>query len=301
MSEIEKLIKADKDNIPTAKKVLDDFDTGLYDLFNESANLFQVVSRAFSYGSNDEDDLNEMTKIAEVKGWNEAEISDLFGGDTPIDEVEMSDELSDAYFSYFSRRARGLLVLHIYRSFMYAATDFLRMRVTSALGKLRVEIESAALINIFQTDKNLSYQWYRISDDKEGKKFFRDTMPKVNNFNDLNDLKSEWNLSSQAAQHSRLVGLIDGLSVSEDKVGNKAIEEYKLAFQDFNPETPEEFVMWALYILRVQAKLIIPLVLSLPEVTDAILIETRIPNFHTKLSKLYSMFENKYPSRVSKF
>ena len=92
---------------------------------------------------------------------------------------------------------------------------------------------------------------------------------------------------------------MDGLHEKHFSKGNRLFHEIKLSLQDFSPERPAEFIVRALYILRLQAKLLLPLEIALPEASDPLLRETRIPNFKNKIEKLYKLFEVKYPQFLS--
>ena len=89
--------------------------------------------------------------------------------------------------------------------------------------------------------------------------------------------------------------MVDGLSISRSLQADRYTDNFSLAFQDFDPEKPEQLILRALYILRTQAKLLIPLQLALPEVSDPLLLETRIPKFINKLGLVYEKFQREYP------
>jgi len=178
---------------------------------------------------------------------------------------------------------------------MWAASDIRRLRVGNALGLMRLEIESVALMSLFQSKSEFAYQWFNIKGDQQGRDFFNKTKKDVSKFSERFELTAEWNLASSAAQHSRFIGVVDALSISSSSQIDRYTDNYSVAFQDFDQEKPEQLVVRALYVLRTQAKLFVPLQLSLPEVKDPLLIETRIPSFIKKLGLLYDRFQNEYP------
>ena len=178
---------------------------------------------------------------------------------------------------------------------MWAATDIRRLRVGNALGLMRSEIESVALMSLFQSKSELAYRWFNIKGDQQGREFFNKTKKDVSKFSERFELTVEWNLASSAAQHSRFIGIVDALSISSSSQIDRYTDNYSVAFQDFDQEKPEQLIVRALYVLRTQAKLFVPLQLALPEVRDPLLIETRIPMFIKKLGLLYNKFEKKYP------
>ena len=160
---------------------------------------------------------------------------------------------------------------------------------------MRLEIESVALMSLFQGKKDLAYTWFNLKGDQQGKAFFNKTKKDVSEFSKQFELTVEWNLASSAAQHSRVIGIVDGLSISRSSQSDRYRDNFSVAFQDFDPEKPEQLIVRALYILRTQAKLLIPLQLALPEVSDPLLLETRIPKFINNLGLLYEKFKREYP------
>jgi len=300
MSEIDQLLKADEENAEKTRRFFLEFDNELLDAFDEGNNIVQTFMRSFGQNATDDIDQTAITEISKKSGLNEKELAAIIRGEKKDSSyIGLTKDLDQIQAQYYCRRARALLTLQIFRSFMFAGTDIRRMQVVRAFGQLRPAIEATALITIFQSENKLAVDWYNIRDDIGGKAFFRETINRINKFCKTYDVENEWNLSSAAAQHSRLIGLVDGLKVNQYVNGIRRTQEYKLSLQDFNPERPAEFISRALYILRVQAKLLLPLEIALPEASDPLLRETRIPNFRNKIERLYKVFEVKFSDYLS--
>ena len=296
MAEIEHLLKADEENTENTRQLFLEFDPELLDAFDEGNHLFQSFMRSFSQESTDDVDQAAITAIAEKSGLKASDLVAVLKEEKKYScDQNLINDLNQIRDRYYCRRARALLTLQAYRSFMFAAADIRRMHVVRAIGQLRPEIEAVALITIFQSDNHLAVEWYYIRADSEGKAFFKKTIGRVLNFCETHDLKNEWNLSSAAAQHSRLIGLVDGLQVEQFVEGDRKVTAFNLTLQDFSPEQPEAFITRALYILSTQAKLLLPLELALPEASDPLLHETRIPRFQRKIERLYKVFDRKFP------
>ena len=296
MAEIEQLLKADEENAEKTRHLFLEFDPELLDTFDEGNHLFQSFMRSFSQESTDDVDQAAITAITEKLGLKELDLIAVLKEEKKYScDLNLINDLNQIRARYYCRRARALLTLQAYRSFMFAATDIRRMHVVRAIGQLRPEIEAVALITVFQNDNQLAVEWYNIRANSEGKTFFKKTIGRVLNFCKTHALENEWNLSSAVAQHSRLIGLVDGLHVKQFVEGDRTVHEFKLALQDFSPEQRAAFITRALYILRTQAKLLLPIELALPEASDPLLRETRIPRFQRKIERLYKVFERKFP------
>lgn len=296
MTEIDKLIEADEINCKESLKLFNQFDPSLATAFDDASNLFSAFSRSFSHGATDDNTQQSISKLAKEGTLTESELKEVLNGKKP---PKLAEDLFEKIISnrndYYSRRSRAILLLHTYRSYMWAATDIRRLRVGNALGLMRSEIESVALMSLFQSKSELAYRWFNIKGDQQGRDFFNKTKKDVSKFSERFELTVEWNLASSAAQHSRFIGIVDALSISSSSQIDRYTDNYGVAFQDFDQEKPEQLIVRALYVLRTQAKLYAPLQLALPEVQDPLLIETRIPTFIKKLGLLYNKFEKEYP------
>lgn len=296
MTEIDKLIEADEINCKESLKLFNQFDPSLATAFDDVDNLFTAFSRSFGHGARDDDTQHSISNLAKEGALTESELKEVLNGRKPPKLTEdLFEEIISNRNDYYSRRSRALLLLQTYRSYMWAATDIRRLRVGNALGLMRSEIESVALMSLFRGKNELAFRWFNIKGDKQGWDFFNKTKKDVSKFSERFELTVEWNLASSAAQHSRFIGIVDALSISSSSQFDRYTDNYSVAFQDFDQEKPEQLIVRALYVLRTQAKLFMPLQLALPEVSDPLLLETRIPKFITKLGLLYDKFQKEYP------
>ncbi len=197
MNEIDKLIEADQTNCQQSIKFFKQFDSLLVTSFDEAANLLNVFSRSFSHGATDDDTQHSFSKLAKEGGITESEIVEVLNDKKPS---SISDDLFEKIISsrneYYSRRSRGLLLLQAYRSFMYSATDIRRLRVGTAFGLMRLEIEAVALMLLFQFNTKLAYEWFHLKGDRQGRDFYNKTKKDVSKFCDRYELTEEWNLAS---------------------------------------------------------------------------------------------------------
>ena len=296
MTEISKLIEADETNCQQSMNLFNQFDPSLSTSFDDAGNLLTVFSRSFGHGATDDDTQHSISELAKEGGHTESEIRLALNGKKPSSmRNDLFEQIVSNRDDYYSRRSRGLLLLQAYRSYMYAATDIRRLRAGTAIGFMRLEIEAVALMLLIQVNTELGFTWFNLKGDCQGKDFYNKTKKDVSVFCDRFDLTLEWNLASSASQHARFIGLIDGLSITSSSQFERYTDTFSLALQDFDQEKPEQLIVRALYVLRTQAKLFIPLQLALPEVSDPLLIETRIPKFINKLGLLYDKFQKEYP------
>ena len=280
MNRIDDLLKADINNAAKTKQLFYEFDPLLLEAFDDVTKLFENLFQSFGSGATDDQDQAEISQLAE--------------------EVKVSENcLKEINNRSLSRRARGILLLNAYRSFMYAAVDIRRLRSISALGQLCVEIESIALISIFQTANDIAEEWFRSKSDEKGRAFFSKTNKMVIEFCRKNDLLTEWNLASKGSQHARFAGMVEELRIENFSKEGRYINNFSFSLQDFDPNHPEGLIVRALYILRAQTKIFSALKLSLPEAFELFFRVTNISLYNTKIEKLYKKFEKKYPNYIN--
>jgi hypothetical protein len=299
MNRIDDLLKADINNAAQTKKLFYEFDPLLLEAFDDATNLFEILFRSFSTVATDDKDQAEILQLAE-----EFKVSqDYLVRIVKKENVGLTDDrlklrLEEINNRFFSRRTRGILLLNAYRAFMYAAADIRRLRLLSALGQLRFEIESIALISIFQNHKEFAEEWFHLKSDEEGRAFFSKTKRMVMEFCKNNDLLNEWNLASSGSQHARFAGMVEGLKIENFSKEGRYINKFSFSLQDFDPDHPERLIVRALYILRAQAKIFPAFKLSLPEVSAFFLEVANMTLFYFKIEKLYANFERSFPGYI---
>jgi hypothetical protein len=299
MGEINDLLEADNTNSTVTQQVLQDFHRDLPEAFHDVAILFQIFSKSFSHHASQQSVYDVISKAAEEENLSEEQALEIVKTHRITNRA--SKRIMEGVYSYYANEARSILMLHAFRSYMFAATDLRRMRVVSAMGQMRVEIESVALMNLFRTKKKLGFDWFNSKTDDQGRKFHNQTKGEINRFCKQHELTVEWNLASSAAQHARMGSVSDGLRISDKDEPKKYTHDVRLNFQDFDGNKPQAFIIRALYIRRTQEKLLEPLKTALPEASDPLLHDTRIPNYMRKIANFYQLFEKRHPEFLEEF
>jgi hypothetical protein len=247
MGEIDTLLDVDHKNVGLAKKVLNDFSPDLLDLLNDAATIFKTLSKCFGEGALDTEDWKIVLPALKVR---EADLetyirTKLFGEPDaqPVASAIQSEEARAALSRIYSRHARGTLKLLASRSFLWAATDFLRFRQESAFGHLRVEVEAVALMKIMANDPEAAWEWYAIRDEASGGKFFRKHQRNVKKALERFDLKWTYDSASGMAQHARFSGVARGLTTIHIKESGRQVLEERLSFQPFDPQNSSSFIL----------------------------------------------------------
>jgi hypothetical protein len=137
---------------------------------------------------------------------------------------------------------RTLLQL-CWRSYRWAITDLRRLKLTSASGWVRVELESVALMLLFRKDPSLAERW--INPKENMITFFRETQPSVKEILKSRNLMQAYEHGSAVAQHARFASAARGLRLPDGDVLD----------QEFDPKEPVSFHLGLAYFYRVQTRI----------------------------------------------
>lgn len=304
MTDINKLLDVDAENAKQFIRFFADFNHELPEALEEAAQLFITFSHMFDLQARDDDEQQVFNSCGKsLNALNGEELWSIMHSPLPQDphRAKIILDAKAALDRMWSRRVRGQLLLLSYRSYMFAVTDLLRLRRTPALGHFRVQIEAVGLMNIVRKEPTVASEWLAIVTEQDGKRFFDRYKKRLSKFNDLNNLAVAYNLASGSAQHARLASIALGLSQRIFEERGRRVEQHYLKFQEVDPERPYELITWALFFLETQYKLFLAISEALPETTDPILIDTRLPNFRSKVTRLWKHLEKKYPDQVAKW
>ena len=277
MSEIQNLLNADADNIKNCKQLFHNFSPELSQTIEDGAQLYITFLRILSKKFRDDENQSIIKGHREEKAYIEKELA--------------KDRI-------WSRRARAALFLLSYRSYMWAATDLYRTRVTSSMNHLRQQIEASFYMNLILNKPSVAKEWFVIRNKKEGKKFFKKYSVDLSAYLERFQFANTYNRISGAASHARLSSIMYGLEINSINHDDKYVDIYTVKMQEVDQDRPEQFILNILAFLSDQQKLFNVFLTALPEIDDLLLRETRIPLFKDKISGLFALFQEKFPVMV---
>lgn len=298
MSELDKILDCDRKNEAITLKYLSECDHRIPQLLEDIANLYITMNHDYGNGASDDDDINAME--ASFEKMNITDYDERYkllsydiepsGGMKPIAEAAR-----EAYARYLARRVRGMLLSLVHRNYMRGITDGLRLRTVDMIGQSRVQMEAAALLCLIQQSPTIASEWTSISSDAQGRqfnqKFKGDILTVVESF----DLMKEWNLSSGSAHHARYASVFRGLKMSQIPDRSRETTRIELCFQDINADQPWTVLLEVVKFLCIQLVLIDKMCASMPEITDQILIDVRIPRIRGQLADIEGRVRRELP------
>lgn len=292
---IDKLLKADDDNINVVKKVLHDYHPKLIDFIDDIVSTYDTAVRDFAQGIKDHfTDLDRISNELDVDDDLELE-QKIYALIRQKENIELAVEAQQILYKYFSRECRGILLLDLRNLFSMEIADILRMRVTSSLFYLRLQCETLAFIKLMLDNPEISNEWRKCITEEDGIRFFRNTQSKIKSILKSFDLEFSYNFTSGAAVHTRFGRSVRGMEVETSRKTDKIIYNMKMAVQEFDGAAPEYFILNIIFLLQAQSRILFNLSVVCPEITDPILLKKRIPKILNKADNFHSLFPKKFP------
>ena len=175
------------------------------------------------------------------------------------------DPAMDALRKSIGIVARTYLSLRVHRDFLFGMSDLHRLRLTSAVGYLRVQSETAGLLKLTAVDPGVGREWLDMGttpDQKAGKAFHDKWHPKIVKAIEALGLKPSYTEASNAAMHSRPGGVVRGI-LAGSKLGKPG--EVRLNFQEVDDY---RLLLFALApVLRFHCKILEASEVLYPELT----------------------------------
>ena len=287
MNALDELMATDAENAGRWRDNFRRFDPSLPDVFDTAAEMFNTFIRCTEGTQDESAEHRTLEQYAKAHGLTPEEVLRRIGGTEAGSMIP--PEARQAYIRMWARRARAVLFLLLQRSYMWGATDLLRMRLTSAEGYCRLEAEAIGLMLLIQDDPSVGERWLKVvADEEQGRAFFNSTQAKLKERLRGIGLASAYDHGSAASQHVRLASAMHNLSWSETHA--------YLAYQEVRAEDPFMYFQGALGFLSTQVHVFRVLKEVYPEVTDPIW-DQRVRLFNREVARLWEQLAKRFPGR----
>ncbi len=289
-------LEMDDYNARSTLRALANTDHALPETLDHCALVFETISESYSKGAKDDDDIDLINEVMREKGLDSYEevFSLVEEGEEGVEDAKLALNRS------WSRRARGILLQHSYRAYMFSVTDLLRLRMTNAVGYLREQIESFGLMRAMMSDPSIAKEWFDIRSDQQGRRFFHRTRNMINDYRDAYDLQFAWNVASGSSQHVRFASIALGFTSETFSEGGRTVQRIKVPFQEFQPEKPESLILRLLTILRTQERLFGSVPQVLPESYNKE-VGSSISDFRSMVDRLWQKVPRWFPDQVEEW
>lgn len=298
--EIDRLLDADSDNTQVVKDVLYDYNPDILNIINQICTIYETACRSFSQGIGDHFyDLNEKLKEFEVS--SDRELEEKLNQLNIRGDDHAANEALDVLYQHYSCENRGVLLNLLGVHYATAIADFLRMRVTAPFAYLRLQCESLALMKLMRDTPELANQWRKLDGDEDGVKFYKKHQRKIKSTLESFDLKFTYEHTSGTAMHVRFAGIARGLRLSTTRDVDRITHEIRVSAQEFKSAKPGYFIVNVIFFLHAQGRILLHIPVACPEITDEILIETRIPKLLQSVDNQHALFSKKFAHLAERF
>jgi hypothetical protein len=288
MPEIDELLATDHANVPETKKLLAAFHPELQRALNLGASIYSALARAIPDSDRESTDVRAYREAARALGAKDREELDHILGKKAKTKAErkLRVALKAAEDRRKARRARIIVLLMMYRAYMWAVTDVLRMRMTPAIGYGRQLAEGFALLALMHRSPGAATRWLRILTNEHGERFYKRHQGELKHEMRHADLLGTYERGSGAALHVRFAAAARGLHISSSHDDSRVIDEIKLVFQEVQKGNEGHFIDGILGLLRTQERVFTHLGSVLPEVEDPLPLKKLAPEFRKLVDAL---------------
>jgi len=292
--EIDRLLRCDEENIQQMQEFLHDESADIPAAFDACAKLYGCASQA--YGEGIDGHFRDLSVAIDGLGASDiSEFESKLSQPSPKGQAKRWAEGLDALGRFYSRENRGILLARMGVLFGTAAADLLRMRITSPLGLVRVQVESIALMKLMADRPEVARKWRSILTDRQGLRFYQKYQGEVLEILDRFELRVAYERASGTALHSRFAGVALGIRSEHWVEDGKIHQNITVRAQEFDPDNPDFFVIFVLYLLRVQQRILSCLPQACPEIGDTALLRQGFPEFEALVDQLWDEFATKRP------
>ena len=260
-------------------------------------SLFDTINRAAGQYATDDADQALVIQIGNEVGVHGDALSAIAEAEAPPNGISpiVHSRLRDALDRVYGRRVRGLMVLYCHRQLAWALGALLRRHHTPAMGLVRVQAESAALAYLMSRNPSLARRWFQTGMGKDGKKFFYETQPQVNQVLAQFGLTHTYEVGSSASQHARLFGVVGSFSMRSLEERGRSVQEIRLGFHEGEEEGEHWRFIHPLVLLRAQERVAWLLLEAFPEVDDPLVRGGHFTRFRRSVDVLWQRFANTFP------
>jgi len=156
---------------------------------------------------------SEVDRWVKEMGLAREDITRILPSATLLDSGRPGDTSASAQRSFRTAVAvvaRAILTDRLRRDFLWGVTDLLRLRETPAVGYIRLQCETAALIGLMHREPAIAPEWMSAVNRDAGRKFFKKWNEQIRS--EVSDLGFDdyYGESSNTALHSRVGGVARG-------------------------------------------------------------------------------------------
>jgi hypothetical protein len=261
MSQLDKLLKIDVENIETSKRALLSIFPESLILVEHFIDYFNDVFVEFGQESDYDRHQGLISKWAKDFSVSDTEILEFLRSAVLIGENHPNDKSQGAKEAIEEAQTilvRTMLCMRLQRDFMFGLSNILQGKITPAIGYVRIQAETMGIMKLMINNTTLALDWLNSS--SANSTFYNDWHGKIKQAIKELNLNFDYNFASGHAIHSRVGGISKGILIG---FKDKKPGEIVLSFREF--DSPKELFYWFAYFMRVHKKIIDNIKTAIPE------------------------------------
>lgn len=304
VSTVTEIRDLDRHNERVSLALFQSFSPELLEVIEAAVGLCKTFAHSYGQNWSGADDARDIDYcMRQLDAANEEELKAMLK-ERPRPKGTQGDLLGrvqDALDREWARWVRGLLLLFLGRSFLFAVLDLMRLRLTASTIHLRNLAETIGLLAVMRDDPGVAETWTSIQNDDDGKRFHRRYNQRITTEAEAFNLRGAHEFGSESAAHVRWASVAPGVRYGESEQRGRRFQEMKLAHQEGDPDRPQFVLLQVLYLLRTQERVFRALIDVLPEANDPVLIEQRVPAFGRAVDDLWKKFFRAFPEDAKRW
>ena len=295
MSNLDKLLTIDNENIDKIKRMLGEISPDCMEAIEIGTTAFERLGKAWGEHCQYDRYREDLQRWGTEKGVVGDEMLRMLKDATLIGSPPTGDSTPNAKLSLDKGTAviaRTYLMLRLQREFLYGVTDILRLRVTPALGYLRIQTETIGLLKLIHDSPHVAQEWLDADKGEAGKEFFNNHNGQViKNIRDLN-LYEDYNRGSSMALHSRVGGVMAGILIGGKRIEHPGI--IQLTYQE--SDNPTIIFLWFCVFLNCHRRILDQIDRFVPALDADAIRQTNADRFGELVTNLWNILERMYLS-----
>lgn len=291
----DRLFECDLQNYQEAKRALNTIDSKALETANECAAVFERVGQVFGrvcrYREFHEVLNNWLAKqpLPAEQAVKLLQRAASVGNQFPEDPTRQAKEALERLHSIIGRI---YLLLRLGRDYLLGLGEILKLRITPAMGYLRVQAESLALLKLFANEPRIAQEWLDATSAQSGRQFYRNNHSKIVETVKALDLYEHYERGSWMALHSRVPGVSLGIIQGGKKTTGGEEDTIRLVYQETGDHVA--LFLWFCIYMRFHQKAINSISVSIPEINSLQLAEVGVGEFSKAVDGLWKTLEPIY-------
>jgi hypothetical protein len=232
---IHEMLRAEVSVTEQAELLLRDLGRYPIDAMDEAAAAYRAAADAIRASPIDRQLVEKSQHALRAVGRDDLALLNGYIKDSNTSVNPILKSAADAWLEFWSRYAQKVAFQLVWRHFRRGVSEIYRLHITSAAGRLRQQVEAAALLEVFQRRIRQGVHW--LDPEYDHQKLFWGLQPDVKKVLRSRNLEFAYKYGSAVGMHPSIASAVYAVRYepTPDSI------EVSLADEDFNANDPFSF------------------------------------------------------------